>query len=92
MADLNLILVGVGIMMYVVPAISVFSALGACCFVVYRHNKLETNYINKHKLLDSLELELKDSTSENDVEIEVVDLQANDVGIIGTESEGEFVV
>ena len=44
MADLNLILVGVGIMMYVVPAISVFSALGACCFVVYNclfasHNK-----------------------------------------------------
>lgn len=96
MGDLNVIFVALGSMMYVIPAISVFSAFGACCFIVYKDKKLEAKYVDKFKLLGTLELheisseETKSADSEG--EIELIDLQANDVSLTGTNFDGEFTV
>lgn len=96
MGDLNLILVAMGSMMYIVPIVSVFSAFGACCFIVYKDKKLEAKYVDKFKLLGTLELhELNNEeikTDDSEVEIELIDLQANDVNLTGTNCDESFTV
>ncbi len=96
MGDLNMVLVALGSMMYIVPAISVFSAFGVCCFVIYKDKKLEARYVDKFKLLGTLELhEISSEETKSDdseVEIELIDLQANDVNLTGTNFDGEFTV
>ncbi len=96
MGDLNMVLIALGSMMYIVPAVSVFSAFGVCCFVIYKDKKLEAKYVDKFKLLGTIELQeinsQESSSNDCEVEIELIDLQANDVSLTGTNCEDGFTV
>lgn len=89
MDDLNMVLVAIGSMLYIIPAISVFSAFGACCFIIYKNNKLEAKYIDKYKLLGTLELQ---ELNYEETEIELTDLQFDDVNLTGNNFEEDFIV
>lgn len=51
MLGLNPLLLGIGIAMNVVPLFAVITAITTCCCLIIRHDKLERDYINKHKLI-----------------------------------------
>lgn len=51
MLGLNPLILGIGVSMYIVPIFAVSTAVTACCCIIIRHNKLEREYIYKHKLV-----------------------------------------
>lgn len=94
MDDLNPIIVAISIIMYVTPAVSVFCAISVCCYIIHKNNKLEANYVQKNKLLGSIELQEinHQQSNENDVEIELVKLEDNELNVIGIDSEELYTV
>lgn len=51
MLGLNPVLLVIGASMYIIPTFAVITAVTTCSCIIIRYNRLEKEYINKHKLI-----------------------------------------
>lgn len=95
MLGLNPLLLGIGIIMNVVPVFAVITALTACSCLVIRHNRLEKEYIDKHKLIidDLKDIDYEDVIkTEYEVVLELEQLESFEIDLLTGNLDDSFTV